>query len=62
MNEDFKFIGVGMYQIGNECHYQGLSTILLGDIEHPEEAKDNKTKLKYKFNRNTEEFELNEQK
>ena len=60
--EDFKFIGVGMYQIGNECHYQGLSTILLGDIEHPEEAKDNKSRLKYKFNRNTERFELNEQK
>lgn len=33
-NEDFKFVGPGMYQWGSKCHYRGIPSSCISDIEN----------------------------
>ena len=60
INEDFKFISRGIYQIGNEIHYQGINSALLEDIEAVDLTPDALDKLKYIFDFNKEQFIENE--
>lgn len=46
VNEDFKFIQVGQYQWGDECHYTGIPSSALKDIENIENWQEN---LPYKL-------------
>ena len=39
--EDFKYIGTGMYQWGNDCHYKGIPAYCIEDIEDTNNWIDN---------------------
>ena len=59
-NEYFKFLGRGIYQIGDKIHYQGLNGDLLQDIETTKFDKTKLNKYKYKFDKDKGRFILNE--
>lgn len=58
---DFKYKGIGIYQWGNEVHYQGLKGQYLTDISDISDYAQNlENGFKYKFNKETRRFERRE--
>lgn len=59
VNQDFKYLDVGIYQWGNECHYKGIPGCTLTDIEKTDDWTNN---FPYKFDQEQRRIIKNEQK
>lgn len=60
--EYFKYVSRGVYQIGDEKHYQGISQQLVTDITSSEITEEALNSLEYKFDFDKETFIANEKK
>ena len=57
-NEDFKYLDIGIYQWGDNCHYSGIPGCTIKDIE----VIDNwKTNFPYKYDEKSRRIIINEQ-
>lgn len=59
VNADFKYLGIGMYEVNGECHYLGINNNLIVDISNIN-IQDGYKYLPWKFNFEESRFEKNE--